>query len=245
MGSREKGSKMQLQPAIGQGIFPGYAAALTLVKEHTVDGVQHAARATKATNGVDRLASALRSMTSFDHAIDNAGKLPLEILVRDSRRFLAGYDAARQAVMLLVQSGMVPGAREHVGRQALQAARAEFGESIRSNAADQTRFGGFLTTGWLEAAAEDASTGVVMLQRSPDLGRSLLQGLEQARHAASQGRVIDAAVVDNVTQLFTRADEQLTQLINVATARSGPIDDAAQAALFARVDALMARAAQV
>ncbi|MCW2959644.1 MAG: hypothetical protein JWM25_1696 [Thermoleophilia bacterium] len=234
---------MQIQTGIPQKLFPKYTAALQLVKDHGVDGSQHAMRAAKGTTGGARLDAAIRAMTSFDHALDNAGKLPLSIFVPDAARFLSGYDAAKAAVMLLVSTGVVPGAREYLGRSTLQAARTELDEALRTNVADRSKFGARVSAGWLEATSEDAATGVVMLQRSPELGRTLLSGIDQARRAALAGRTIDAALGASLGNLLDKADQQLGAQIELAAKHFVPVDEAIERDVFTRVDALLAQAA--
>lgn len=204
-----------MQLGIGTTLFPAWTAALTLVKEHGTSAVDHAAQAVRAGDGASRLDHAVRAMTSFDHAIDNTGKLPVQWFVRRAPAYLRGYEIAKQAVDLLVGSGLIPGAKERVGRQSLLAARETFQAGVEVARADRSRFGGLLASGWLEATVEDAAAAALLLQ-SGDTGRSLLAGINQVRDAALRRKGLDEGVVSAVGRLFDRAGTELTVLEQAA-----------------------------
>jgi hypothetical protein len=230
-----------MQLGIGTTLFPAWTAALTLVKDHGTSAVDHATKAVRAGDGSTRLDHAVRAMTSFDHAIDNTGKLPVQWFVRSAPAYFRGYEIAKQAVTLLVGSGLIPGAKERVGHQSLLAARDTFLAGVDVARSDRSRFGGRLASGWLEATAEDAATAVMLLQ-SGDTGRSLLAGINQVRAAVARRAGVDEGLVGAVGQLFDRAGAELTALEQAARFNPAtPVDTAA----FARSGELLAEVGEV
>lgn len=230
-----------MQLGIGKTVFPAWAASVTLVKEHGTEAVQHATAAIKAGDGATRLDSAVRAMTSFDHAVDNTRKLPVSWFVKSAPLYYRGYEAAKQAVLLLVGSGLIPNAKQRVGRQTLLAASDAFQAGVEIARSNSTRFGGRLAAGWLEATAEDALTGVAMLQQG-DLGRSLLAGIAQVRGAVERRRPLDERLVTDVTKLFAAANGALLASVDgdVAPVRGAISGDAAfrqAGVLLAQVEA--------
>lgn len=227
-----------MQLGVGKTLFPGWIAAGTLVKDHGVAAVAHARDAIKSDTGVGRLDNAVLAMTSFDHAIDNTRKLPVTWFVGGVGRYYRGYEAAKQAVTLLVASGIVPAAKEHVGRQSLVAAKDAFLAGVQASA-DHSRFGRAYAGGWLEATAEDAVTGALMLPRGSETGRALLAGVNTVRAAVAQKRPLDEALVKTVSDLFDRAASEIDLAIARAGGRTaGPVDQTA----FQRSGALLAEA---
>lgn len=229
-----------MQLGIGKTLFPSWAAAVTLVKDHGVGAAVHAKAAIKAGDGGTRLDHAVLAMTNFDHAIDNSRKLPVQWFVPRARLYLRGYEAAKQAVTLLVGSGLIPGAKERVGSQSLVAAKETFLAGVEASRTERGRFGVHLASGWLEATAEDAITGVRML-KSGQTGRELLAGINQVRAAVSQRRPLDEALVRTVGDLFDRAGSELAALVKraQATHRSSSDDTGAMqrsAELLAEVE---------
>ena len=206
-----------MQLGIGKTLFPSWAAAVTLVKEHGVGAALHAKAAIQAGDGSTRLDHAVLAMTNFDHAIDNSRKLPVQWFVPRAGVYYRGYEAAKQAVSLLVGSGLIPGAKERVGGQSLVAAKETFLAGVAASRNERGRFGVHLATGWLEATAEDAITGVRMLETG-QTGRELLAGINQVRAAVSQRRPLDEALVRTVGDLFDRAGSELAELVQQAQA---------------------------
>lgn len=200
-----------MQLGIGKTLFPSWTASLTLVKEHGSDAVDHATAAIRAGDGSTRLDHAVRAMTSFDHAVDNTGKLPVQWFVRKAPAYFRGYEIAKQAVTLLVSSGLIPGAKERVGRQSLLAAKDAFIAGVDASRTERGRYARHLAAGWLDATVEDAMSGVAMLP-SGDLGRSLLAGVGQARAAVARGTKLDDGFVRSLTELFDRAGAELHAL---------------------------------
>jgi hypothetical protein len=225
-----------MQLGIGKTMFPSWTAAVTLVKDHGTSAVTHATAAIRAGTGSERLDHAVRAMTSFDHAISNTQKLPVKWFVPDANRYYRGYAAARQAVDLLVGSGLIPGAKERVGRQSLLAARDAFMAGVEVARAEKGRFRTHLAGGWLEATMQDALSAVKLLQTG-DNGRALLAGISQVRAAVADRRALDEQLVTQVGQLFDRAGSQLSTLIDAAAAASRTI--VLDQGLIARTDVLL------
>lgn len=209
-----------MQLGIGKTLFPSWSASLTLVKDNGVDAVSHAAAAVKAGDGGSRLDHAVRAMTSFDHAIDNTRKLPVQWFVKNVGTYYRGYAIAKQAVTLLVASGIIPGAKERVGRQTLLAARDAFVSGVEAARTERGRYGRHLAGGWLDATAEDALTAVSMIDQG-GVGRELLAGINQVRGQVARGKGLDDRLVQGVSQLFDRAGAQLAEL-EAAAARVAP-----------------------
>ena len=216
-----------MQLGIGKTLFPAWAAAGTLVKDHGVAAVGHAQDAIRADTGSARLDSAVLAMTSFDHALDNTQKLPVKWFVGGVGRYYRGYEAAKQAVTLLVASGLVPGAKVRIGRQSLLAAKDAFLAGVNVAGTDGSRFGRHYASGWLEATAEDAVTGALMLQKGSETGRALLAGINQVRAAVSQKRALDPALVKTVSDLFDRASSELALAIARSGGRTAQVGDKA------------------
>lgn len=226
-----------MQLGIGKTLFPTWAAAGTLVKDHGIAAVGHARDAIRADTGAARLDHAVLAMTSFDHAIDNTRKLPVTWFVGGIGRYYRGYEAAKQAVTLLVASGVVPAAKERVGRQSLIAAKGAFLSGVEVAGADTSRFGRAYAGGWLEATAEDAVTGALMLPKGSQTGRALLASINQVRAAVDARRPLDPALVKTVSDLFDRAGSEIALQIARAGARTvGPVD---QRAAFERSGELL------
>jgi hypothetical protein len=210
-----------MQLGIGQTLFPSWAASLTLVKDHGTEAASHAAAAIKAGTGTARLDAAVRAMTSFDHAIDNTRKLPVQWFLRSAPVYYRGYEAAKQAVTLLVASGLIPGARERVGRQSLLAAKDTFLAGVDVARTQRSRFGTHLASGWLEATAEDALAGASMLRPGDDSGRALLGGINLVRSAVLAKRPLDEMLVRNVTDMFDRVGSTLDAAIGAREIGAG------------------------
>ena len=204
-----------MQLGIGKTLFPSWSAAVTLVKDHGIGAATHARQAIQAGDGASRLDHAVRAMTDFDHAIDNTRKLPVDWFVPRAKLYYRGYEAAKQAVSLLVDSGLIPGAKERVGRQSLNAAKETFLAGIDAQRSERGRYGMHLAAGWLEATAEDAIEAVRLLE-SGVVGRELLAGINQVRTAVLQRRPLDAGLVRTVGDLFDRAGAELDRKVDAA-----------------------------
>jgi len=231
---------MQLSPAANPitSVFPKWSAALTLVKEHGTSAVSHAAAATRASDGAARLDSAIRAMTSLDHAIDNVRELPVTWFTPGAGRYLAGYEAAKQAVTLLVASGAVPHAAERLGRGTIAAARESFDAGVGMTRADRSRFGGALATGWLDASVEDVATGSLLLRGESSAARDLSAGVRQIRTAAGRRQGLDESLVARVAQLFSAVAADFDRLTDAAPAPA--LDARRSAEVFSEVDRLLA-----
>lgn len=216
-------------------LLPGWSAATVLVKEHGVAAAGHAKDAIVAPTLDRRLDDSVRALASFDHAIDNVDRLPVKWFVPNMGTYINGYQAAKQAVTLLVSSGLVPGARERVGRQMIGSAVDTFRSGLDVAGRDTSRFGAKLASGWLDATIEDASEGARML-RDAD-GTELLKGLSTVRTAAARRTAIDPALVARIEELFADATKELDD--RIAGARAMPTAAAGNAELVARTDALL------
>ena len=202
---------------IGKTIFPSWAAAVTLIKDHGIDAAVHAKNAVTSGDGVARLDHAVLAMTNFDHAIDNTRKLPVDWVIPNVRTYYRGYEAAKQAVELLVGSGLIPGAKERVGRQSLVGAKEAFLAGVEAARTEKGRYAQFLGGGWLEATAEDATMAVKLLGSS-SVGRELLAGINQVRSAVAQRRPLDDTLVKAVGDLFDRTRAEFDQVVPPAGA---------------------------
>lgn len=222
-------------------VFPGWTAAATLVKDNGTDAVGFATDAIHAGDWGERLDAVVRTTTSLDHALDNAAKLPVDRLVKDFGLYKLGFDAAKLAVTQIVASGIVPGAKERVGRGSLLAAQDAFRSGIVVNATDTSRFGVRLAGGWMEAVLEDAATGAAMLRPGTTTGRELLAELSRARASVAKAAPVDGALVAAIDALFAKATGELDQRIAEATATAGHQRQAISGA--PNVDALLRQAA--
>lgn len=192
-------------------MFPSWTAAIVLVKENSASAAEHAAAAVRSDDGGARLDHAVRAMNSFDHAVDNAQKLPIDWFVSGAKGYFRGYEIARDAVDLLIASNVIPGARTRVGRQSIVGAKEMFLNGVEATTTERGRFRNRLAGGWLEATHEDASKGVALL-KGGDTGKALLAGISQVRAAATKGKPLDAKLVGAVTSLFDRAATELYEI---------------------------------
>jgi hypothetical protein len=205
-----------------------------------MDAVRYSTAAMRAPDTTARLDAALRAMTSFDHALDSARELPVQWLVPGIGKYLRGYEAAKQAVSLLVASGVIPGARERVGRQTVLAAREYFASGARVGSADRSRFGGHVAKGWLSASLEDASSGVLMLRPDMNTARTLLSGIEQARNSAARRKGVDESLARMVDSIFGQLTSTFDERIAAAERTEQPA--ALDPSLIAHVDSLLEEA---
>ena len=201
--------------SIVRTIFPGWTAAVNHVREHGTDAAGHARDAWQAPDGAARLDGAVRSMISFDHAIDASRELPVKWLVGDVGQYYAGYELAKQAVELLVSSGIIPGARERVGVASLEAAREEFLGGVEAGRADRSRYGRAYATGLTANAFEDAQRGVLML-RDGSVARPLLGTIRSVHEDIARKREIQQSDVRTVVDLIDRATGELQQQVTAA-----------------------------
>lgn len=193
--------------------FPQWAAAAALIKDHSEATVEHTKKAVQASDLGARLDSSVRAMTSLDHAIDNVGKLPVKWVFADAGTYLAGYEAAKQAVTLIVASGLIPGARQRVGYQQLQAAVDTFKSGVDVASSDRSKFGAKYASGWLDATLEDTTAAVLMLRPGFPDAVSLLKTLKNVRGDADAGRPINAGDVKLAGELFGKVGSKLQQMV--------------------------------
>lgn len=207
-----------MQLGVGKTIFPTWTAAGHLTASHGADAAQFALNAARADSNASRLDFAVRAMISSDHAVDSSRQLPINWIVPSVAKYQRGFAIARDAVTMLVQSGVIPGARERVGRQTLLAAKEYFVEGVAAARVDHSRFSTKLASGWLDATAEDAVAGVALLQPTDSMRRELIDGIGRMRAAVASRRTIDEALVANVTRLFDAAAATLDAQIVAAEA---------------------------
>ncbi|MCW2974600.1 MAG: hypothetical protein JWN72_2873 [Thermoleophilia bacterium] len=229
-----------------QKAFPAWSAASTLTGVHGVAAYRSVLEAAHATTPSDRLDAGIRAYTSFDHALDNARTLPITWAIPQIDRYLTGYDVARQIMLQLANSDLVPGAREHVGSQTMHAGRGSFANAIEVARADGSRYGAHVASGWLAAAAEDAANGAALLRTSSGLGTQLLAGIQQLRVAVAKRQPLDQRLVTTVGDLFAQADAQLAAQVAAATqavtTRDIPAEQAAMRSTGALLDGWLAGA---
>jgi hypothetical protein len=238
---------MQLAPAgavdLGKKVFPAWSAAVTLVKDNGVDAASWATQAVKSKDLSQRLDFAVRTMTSLDHAIDASKQLPVSWLVKGVGAYYRGYDAAKQAVTLLLASNLVPAAGAKVGLQTLFAAKDEFARGVAGSGTDRSRYAGHLGNGWVSASFEDALNGLVMLH-DQTVARPLVSGIEQVRQLVEKRKPVDPALVANINELFDRATGSLLQQITRQLASGTPVDPAALRMLDVKTSALLTQAGE-
>ena len=236
---------------VGKVVFPGWSSSLQLVREHGVDAAGHAAGVVKAPDLGARLDGAVRALSSFDHALTSARQLPVTWFVRGLGTYLTGYDAAKLAVELLVGSGLVPGARERVGRQELIAGREYLDTGVGVAREQQSRFGRALAGGWLSAAGEDTAVGAGMIARGTDTARALVDGVRTVQAAVRGKRPVDPQLITRLHGMYDQLDAELGSRIEAEStptiAPFGPTahrSDPGALALAQRVDALLAQTRQ-
>lgn len=167
---------------------------------------------TPGTPGKQRLESAVKAYDGFDHAIGDSKRLPL---TNRFKKYYAGYDAARLAVLGLVGTGAVPGARELVGKTQLEQAQSHFHDGLSSTADSTSRYSRYRADDWLTHSLTDAATGLIML-RKPAVAVPLLKGLNDVRGTLNAGKKVDDGTVKNLDDLFKSATSGLDSLIRKA-----------------------------
>lgn len=198
-----------------QKIFPRYAAASTQVATHGRQAYSHAHKVVTAPTNGERLDAAVRSYDSFDHAVTASRTLPLDRVIGDTEKFYRGYAATKAAATVLVGAGVIPGARERVGRQELRAAQEHFHFGLDTYAEQGTsRYGRNRALDYTDASLEDATVGTSFLHK--DLAKPLLQGLWQARQAITRKQSVPTETVQRVDDLFARAGASFSDRIAAA-----------------------------
>ena len=218
---------MQIANGPIQTAFPQWTAASTLVALHGVGAYNSVMEAVHATTPTARLDAGIAAYTSFDHALDNARQLPLEWAVPNIQKYLSGYDVARQLMLQLTNSDLIPGAREHVGSVTMHSGRGSYATAIRAARMDDSRYGAYLASGWLTAALQDASIGAALLRTDSTLGTQLVTGIAQVREAVAKRRALDPALVNSVGELFAKADTQLALQVDRASRSTTSVTDPA------------------
>jgi hypothetical protein len=206
-------------------VFPGYASAFDQTRIHGTDGVNFVHKAVQAPDNGARLDAAVRALNGFDHAITTSSKLPLQKVIPDLAVYRMGYKAAKTAVELLVRSGVIPGARERVGKQELLAAGAELHRGIDYYRTDDSRYGRYRALNDVSAAIEDAKYGLSAL-RKPDIATPLLKGLSSVGSAISAKKPVSAELVSSIDKLLAQATGELDR--QIAAAKAAPIADGSQ-----------------
>jgi hypothetical protein len=231
-----------MQIDIAKSLFPAYAAAAVQLKGHGVDAVHHVQDATHTADMSARLDASVRAFTSLDHAIDNVNKLPVDWFVPNAGKYIAGYQAAKTAVTILIATGVIPGARERVGKQQILAASDYFKNGVTAALTDSSKYGAKLASGFLDSTIEDATAGVAMLRPGTPIIQELLTSLKTIRTAADSRKPIDPSLVNRVNAIFTDAASQLDQRIAAATATAPTLSPKAAADVIAQTDQLLAQA---
>ena len=231
-----------MQIDVAKNLFPAYAAAAVQLKDHGTAAVQHVQSAVRTTDMSKRLDESVRAFTSLDHSIDNVAKLPVEWLVPNAKKYLAGYDAAKMAATIIIATGVIPGARERVGRQQILAAAEYFNNGIRTSLTDTTKYGAKLATGWIDSTIEDATAGVAMLRPGLPVIAELISGLQLVREATENRKHINQSLITRINGIFDDAAKQLDKRIAMAEATAPALSPAAAADVIAQTDQLLAQA---
>jgi hypothetical protein len=222
-----------------QTLFPGWAAAANQTKLHGTEAFAFARQALDTPDPAAKLDLAVRAYNSFDHAITASRRLPMGWLTGgDVGKYYLGYDAAKTAATLLIGSGVIPGARELMGKSEITAAREYFHRSVDGYASGGTsRYNRALSNDFLNASIEDATNGLFML-RGSDVAQPLLSSLAGTRAAIAARRQLDAGQIKQIDELFARAGSTLDAAVASAAANAKPADPM----LLAQTDAAMAAA---
>lgn len=234
-----------MQVPIFKSMFPAYAAAATLIKDHGTGAYGHVRSAIDSKELGARLDHSVRAFVDLDHAIDNVSKLPVDKMVPNVGKYLQGYHAAKAAVEALVATGVIPGARERVGLQQMLAAQDSFTRGIQVAKADGSKFGAKYASGWLDATLEDAAWASAMLRPGYQPFMDLVMGLKSIRSSADARRPLDDAQVQRVGSLFDQLTKELQDKVTLAQQAApkpitgGPGFDE----ILARTDDLLAKAA--
>lgn len=195
-----------MQAVTNVSIFPGYRAGLSLVKDHGTDGLRYSAAAIRGSDDRGRFDSAVRAVTSLDHAFDAAETLPVDLAVPGFSAYHSAYQVAKRAVVEI--GARVPNAGARAGVQTLLAAREELGRAAQIGTDDTTAFGRELASGWLGNAAEDAQAGLILL-RDRDVVTPVLDGMEGIQRAIDSQQRIDPAAVRTIDELLRSAGDDL------------------------------------
>lgn len=229
-----------MQINVGKSLFPAYAAAAVQIKDHGVGAVNHVKAAVNSQDIGKRVDESVRAFTDLDHAIDNVGKLPVEY-VPNVKKYLDGYNAAKQAVTILIATGVIPGARERVGRQQILAASEYFTKSVTASQTDNTKYGAKLATGLLDSTLEDSLAGVAMLRPGLPVIAELVANLQGLRTNMEARKPLNLALVTRTNAAFEDIVKLLDTKIAEAPAAS-ELSAQATADVIAQTDQLLAQA---
>ena len=202
--------------SIVQKVFPKYTAAGSQIAAHGVDAWHAISDARTATDAPARLDAVLRATTAFDHAITSSNDIPIGRFVPGAGKYYASYTAAKAVATMILATGVVPGAREHVGRQQVLDGQTEFHRALDAST-DTSRFGRFRTGDWMRDANDDAASGINLLHR-PDLAQPLRSGLASAAALLQDKQTVPSNAVTQLDKLFNSAASAFDQQIAAATA---------------------------
>lgn len=191
--------------------LPNWAASIALAQTHGTNAASFAQAAIDAPDTDGRLDNAIRAMTSFDHAVTAVSNLPIAGIVPEAVRYLSGYQAAKEAVKLIVSSGVSPDLRVRTGRQSLFSAKDSFEEGVTA-AKDIAPYPNRLAAGWLDASLEDARTAALMLPERDRAGQDLIVGLSKIRAEVETQQLLDARSVAAVRKHFDKVDAKISAL---------------------------------
>lgn len=196
-------------------IFPKYTAAGAQVAAHGQDAWNAVSVARSATDTPSRLDAALHATNAFDHAVTSSQDLPLGRIMPGVGKYYVGYEAAKAAVTVIIATGIVPGAREHVGKADVVDSQAEFHKALDASV-NTTRFGRYRTGDWMRDAQADAATGIGLLQRA-DLQKPLLGELSSAAQLMHDRKTVPSAAVASLDKLYASAQTAFETQIAAAT----------------------------
>lgn len=196
-------------------VIPKYRAIGAQTAAHSTNGAQALAHAVKpSTPNVERLQALTRAATGFDHAISDSQKFPF---TRGLNKYYKGYEAARVGLLVAVGSGVIPGARELVGKEQMTISQEQFHTGVNAFSADNSRYSRFRAADWLSHATSDAASGLAML-RKPALAIPLLGGLKRVEAAISSNKPVSPDAVKSINELFGKATVAFDALVGAKRA---------------------------
>jgi hypothetical protein len=182
-------------------VFPKYRATFAQVGAHGVTGSDNLKGAWK-TKGSERLDYLAKASDNLDHAISDSKRLPFTN--GQFGKFYRDYSIARTGVNVLVGSGLIPGAKERLGREEVLEAQNHLHDGFALYAADgDDKIQRYRSVDWLSHSIEDSRNALKFLDQK-ELSKPLLSGLSGVQKNMSKHKEVGEADVKQLDDLFAK-----------------------------------------
>ncbi len=197
-----------------QSLLPKQFAAVAQMGYYGAEGAHFAKQLKDAPDNAARLDAAIRAANSFDHAITASKGVPLHKFMPVGK-YYKGYEIAKLAANAIIASGVVPGARQRVGRHEIQSSQQYFHTGLDAVTKSKSKYVRYRGDDFMTAAIEDAATGVLML-RNGAVAPELMKSLVTVKASVMAGRDVATDLVGRIDQLYKDATSDLEAQIAFA-----------------------------